>query len=201
MRTPASLFSPGRLGRLRLLSGMLRSNRPGSMVPALGGAITAGVAFGSFGIFYSSVWTLADTLHPARMALTSAIVIVLLATWLIIRNGLWNKRRNVVYAWQGGLDNATTVIMVGTSVLLVYILLALGLFGLGLTVIDSSHFESELEHQVSLVDYARTAWLAASLGTLAGALGTNFDSDEKIRAATYSKRQHERRQRTDSYND
>lgn len=195
-----SIVLPGRLGRLRLLSGMIRSNRPGSMLSALGGVITAGVALGSFGVFYSSVWTLADALHPARLALTTLIVVAALTAWLIIRNGLWNKRRDVLYTWQSGLDNATTIIMVTTSVLTMYALLALGLFVLGLTVIDSGHFQSELMHPVSLADYARTAWMAASVGTLAGALGTNFDSDEKIRAATYSKRQHERRQRTDSYN-
>ena len=105
------------------------------------------------------------------------------------------------FSWQSGLDNTATIVMVSTSVLMMYGLLAVGLLVLGLTVINAEHFQMELMHPISLADYARTAWMAASVGTLAGALGTNFDSDEKIRAATYSKRQHERRQRTDSYDD
>lgn len=49
-----------------------------------------------------------------------------------------------------------------------------------------------LRHTVLLVHS-----LAACLATLAGALGSNFDSDDEIRQATYSKREHERRQRRD----
>ncbi|HEY4557725.1 MAG TPA: hypothetical protein VIG82_06005 [Enteractinococcus sp.] len=39
------------------------------------------------------------------------------------------------------------------------------------------------------------------MGTLAGALGANFDSDDAIRQATYSRRWHERRQMFGTYSD
>ena len=58
-----------------------------------------------------------------------------------------------------------------------------------------------LERPVGLVHCAKLSWLAASLGTIAGALRSNFDSDEAIREATYSRRQHERRKLADSYED
>ena len=52
-----------------------------------------------------------------------------------------------------GLDNTTTIIMVGTSVALMYLVVAAVLFCIGLAVIDASYLESELQHPVTLVDY------------------------------------------------
>ncbi len=37
------------------------------------------------------------------------------------------------------------------------------------------------------------------MGTLAGALGANFDDPEAVREATYSQRYHERRELFDTY--
>ncbi len=197
-RDPVFLVLPGALGQVRLLSGMVRSNNPGRMLPALATAITAGVATGGFGIYYGSIWTLADALHPVRLVLISAVVVAALTFWLIFRNGLWNMQR-ARNPWHNGLDNATTIIMVGSSVIMMYMLIAGILLGIGATVIDAEYLESELGSSVGLLDYVRLSWLSASLGTLAGALGSNFDDNEKIRAATYSKRQHERRERTNAY--
>jgi hypothetical protein len=68
-------------------------------------------------------------------------------------------------------------------------------------VISAEYLQSQLGHPVNFFDYTKLSWLAASLGTVAGALGSNFDSDEAIREATYSRRQNERRKLTDSYED
>lgn len=197
----AYIVMPGWLSRLRLLMGMVRSNRPGRMLPALTTSIAAAAAVGTFGVFYSSIWTLADSLHPVRLFVIGLLVIAALTFWLIFRNRLWTKRRDAVYAWQGGLDNITTVIMVGTSVALMFLVLFAFLFVLGLVVVDASQLETELMHPASFFNYPQLAWLAACLGTLAGALGSNFDSDDEIRRATYSKRENERRQRRDTHSD
>lgn len=194
----AYIVMPGWFNRLRLLLGMVRSNRPGRMLPALSTSIAAAAAVGTFGVFYSSMWTLADALHPARLLLIGLLVVAALTFWLIFRNHLWTKRRDAVYAWQGGLDNTTTVIMVGTSVALMFLVLFAFLFVLGLVVVDASQLSTELMHPASFFNYPQLAWLAACLGTLAGALGSNFDSDEEIRRATYSKRENERRQRRET---
>lgn len=197
----AYIVLPGWLNRLRLLTGMVRSNRPGRMLPALTTSIAAAAAVGTFGVFYSSIWTLADSLHPARLLLIGLLVIAALTFWLIFRNHLWTKQRDAVYAWQGGLDNITTIIMVGTSVALMFLVLFAFLFALGLVVVDDGQLGSELMHSVSFFNYPKLAWLAACLGTLAGALGSNFDTDDEIRRATYSKRENERRQQRDTGSD
>lgn len=192
---------PGAPNRVRLLSGMVRSNRPGRLLPALSSSIAAAAATGAFGIFYATIWSMADALSTIRLATISAVVVSALSTWLIVHSGLWNRPRRAPDRRRARLDNAATVITVWLSVALMYLVLWAGLFAVGVAVVDAGYLHSQLGRPVSLLDYVRLSWLAASLGTLAGALGSNFDSDEAIREATYSKREHQRRQLADSYED
>lgn len=185
----------GPLSQLRMLTGMVRGNQPFRLPGAMSGFITAGAATGAFGIFYSSIWSLADALHPLRLLLITAIVVALLTGWLIVRNGLWNKQP----VTQARLDNVATVITVGVGVTLTYLILFLGLLALSAVVVDSGFLAAQLEQPAHVLNYLDLSWLAASLGTLAGALGSNFDSDEAIRKATYSLRWHERRKMFDTY--
>jgi hypothetical protein len=195
------LSLPGRLNRVRLLAGMVRSNRPGKLIPALSNSIAAAAATGAFGIFYAVIWNMADALPPVRLALISVLAIGALSGWLIVHNSLWTRTSNDTTRRQAALDNAATVITVVLSVSLMYLILYAVLLCGALIVIASSYLETQLGHPVTLLDYAGLSWLAASLGTLAGALGSNFDSDDSIREATYSRREHQRRNLTNSYNE
>ncbi|GAA4106334.1 hypothetical protein GCM10022249_02010 [Enteractinococcus coprophilus] len=185
----------GPLSRCRMLAGMLRGNRPFRLPGAMSGFITAGAASGAFGVFYSSIWDLADAHHPIRLLLIGILSVALLTMWLIYRNGLWTSRK----APETPLDNIATVITVGVGVLVTYLILCIGLFALAIVIVDANYLASQLEHTAGLESYFRLSWLAASLGTLAGALGANFDSDDAIRQATYSRRWHERRKMFDTY--
>ena len=189
------LRGPG--SKFRMLTGMLRGNKPTRLPTAMSGVLTAGAASGAFGVFYSSIWGLADAHHPVRLVLIGVLTIALLATWLIIRNGLWTSEKTP----QARLDNVATVITVGIGVFLTYLMLFLGLLFLAWAIVDASYLASQLEHEATFESYLRLSWLAAALGTMAGALGANFDSDEAIRQATYSARWHERRKMFDSYNE
>ena len=101
--------------------------------------------------------------------------------------------------WRRGLDNASTVVTVRVSVLLMYVILVALMLVLSLTVVDDSFLRSEVMHPVRFGDYLRLAWLSASMGTLAGALVSNFDSPEAIRESTYSQRYHKGRELFDTY--
>jgi hypothetical protein len=192
---------PGRANQWRLLFGMIRNNRPGRLLPALASCVAAAAATGAFGIFYASIWNMSDALHPGRLAMISVVVTAALSGWLVVHNGLWNRIRGADAPDHALRDNASTVITVWLSVALMYVLLWVLLFLVGLAVIEAGYLQSQLGHAVNLLDYLHLSWLAASLGTLAGALGSNFDSDAAIREATYSRREHQRRQLADTYDD
>lgn len=185
----------GPFNQFRMLTGMVRGNRPIQLPGAMSGFMTAGAATGAFGIFYSSIWALADALYPGRLLLIGAIIVALLTGWLILRNGLWNTR----HITQARLDNIATVITVGIGVSLSYLMLFVGLLALSAVIVDAGYLSSQLEKSAGPRDYLELSWLAASLGTMAGALGANFDSDDAIRQATYSKRWHERREMFNTY--
>ncbi|MCW2134930.1 hypothetical protein [Arthrobacter sp. VKM Ac-2550] len=190
-------YLSGLRGRLRLMLGMIRSNQPGRLLPSLSSATAAAIGTGAFGIFYASIWNMADSSSPLRLAGISVLAVVSMTAWLIGYNGLWDRHRLHGLAGRAGMDNVATAITVVLSVAAMYLILFAVLFLGSLAVISGDYLQSQLKHPVSPIDYARLAWLASSLGTFAGALGSSFDSDESIREATYSRRQQERRKLAD----
>lgn len=191
----------GWVGRARLLGGMVLGNRPTRMVTALTGVVAAGAGSGAFGIFYGSIASLAAMLHPARLLLISVMGVLTLAIWLIVRNGLWTRSTDAFAPGNRRMDNAATVMTVGIGVGIMFLGLLLAMFVLGITVVDAGYLETQLERPVGIRDYVHLAWLSSCLGAFAGALGSNFDDEESVRAATYSLRWHERRKMFDSYQD
>jgi hypothetical protein len=64
---------------------------------------------------------------------------------------------------------------------------AMTLLGAAL-VIDSGVMAQALGHDAGIGDYAALAWMASSLGTIAGGLGAGLESDEAVREAAYGSR-------------
>ncbi|WP_235026613.1 hypothetical protein [Dietzia lutea] len=191
--------SHGLVSRTRLLLGMVHNNKPTRMMTALSGVVAAGAGSGAFGIFYGSVASLAVELHPLRLLLISAMGVSTLMLWLIMRNGLWTRADDALTPGNRRMDNAATVLTVGTGVGIMYVGLLVAMFLLAIAVMDAGYLESQLGRPVVLLDYVHLAWLSSCLGAFAGALGSNFDDEDAIREATYSLRWHERRKMFDSY--
>ena len=192
------LVLTGRRRRPQVLAGMVRSNRPGRLLSALTGCMAAAVAAGAFGIFYGSLAPVAEAQAPWRLALISLLVVGVLTTWLIIRNGLWNVERGSDMIWQRGLDNASTVITVGLSVLMLYVGLVAAMIVLAFVVLAPSYLRGGLLHAVGAPEYLKLALLSAAMGIMAGALGANFDQEDSVREATFSRRYNERRKLFDA---
>jgi len=189
----------GHRHRLGLLIGTIRSNQPSHMLAALTNSIALGAAAGAFGIFYGSIWDLSSALSPVRLLFISLIVTMLMGFWLILKNSLWAPARNFRVTWQAWIDILATTATIAIGVSYFYIVLFGVLLLLSLIVVESGYLSEELGYPAQFVDYLSLTWLSASLGMLAGALGSNFNSEESIREATYSNRVYERRKLADEF--
>ncbi|MGF0226941.1 hypothetical protein ACQR3Q_14375 [Dietzia natronolimnaea] len=189
----------GMVSKVRLLGGMVLNNRPTRMVTALSGVVAAGAGTGAFGIFYGSIASLAVELHPIRLLLISVLGVLTLVTWLILRNGLWTGSDDEFGPGRRRMDNTATVLTVGVGVGVMFLGLLVAMLVLAIAVVDAGYLETQLGRPVGAADYVHLAWLATCLGAFAGALGSNFDDEDAVRAATYSLRWHERRTMFDNY--
>lgn len=187
----------GARGYVRLLLGMVRANQPWTLVPALSSAMAAAIGTGAFGVFYSGIWALGNALSPWRLTAISIAAITIMSAWLIAYNGLWDHPEGIHARRKRWIYNTSTLLTVAMAVSLMYAALFMVILLGALTVIAGDYLQTQLQlSQVSFVNYVKLAWLASSMGTIAGALGSSWDSDRAVRQATYSRREYERRAQT-----
>lgn len=191
----------GARGRLRLLTGMVRANRPWRLVPSLSPAIAAAAAGAAFGVFYSSIWSLAIALGIVRLVVVTLMAMVAMVAWLILDHQLWERRNDRSLREEAILSNATTVLSVATGVLAMFALLFVMTLVAAVVVIPPSYLGSTLMREAGVADYVIIAWLSCAMGTVAGALGSGFADDGAVRQAAYSRRERERRDRLDRQDD
>jgi hypothetical protein len=185
----------GARGRVRLLFGMVRDNHPWRLVPSLSRAIAAASAAAAFGVFFPTIWMMANAMSLVRLTLTTLFVVAAMIVWLIVHNGLWEHPRNRTEHGSASLYNTVTITTLLLGVVCMYIVLFMVTL-LGATIVmPSDYLRAELGHSVGVADYGYLSWLASSLGTIAGALGSSLESEYAVRRATYSKREQQRRAR------
>lgn len=181
-------------GLLRLIVGLVFSNRPWRLVWDLKSAIAAAAAAGAFGIFYSSIAQLSDDMGKGRLAVVTVAVIVVTTMWLIAYNRLWETPAGPLSRRRFTIYNASSIATVTISLVCMYAVLVLVLLTGSAIVIPPEFLSNQLGHSVGFMAYVDLAWLSASMGMVAGALGASFDSTDAIRAALYSQREAARRQ-------
>jgi len=189
----------GRGRGIRLLLGMIAGNQPEQLFKVLTGCLAIAVATGAYGIFYGSMWQMSHTVSVLRMAVISLFAVGALSFWLIYHNGLWNRwpdrESDSVATWRARMDNRATLGTVAIAAVMIYSTVFV------VVIVDTNYFRSQVHDDPFPWGYAKLAWMTASLGTMAGAIGSSFDSDDAIREATYNRREHLRRQITGLYED
>jgi len=87
------------------------------------------------------------------------------------------------------------VVTLMTGVFICYIALFVVNLAWAFFILDPDLMGGYLNASVGYGDLFVLAWFVASAATVGGGLGSGLESDEAIRAAAYSKREEERRDR------
>ena len=183
----------GMRGRLRLLAGMVRDNRPWRLVPHLSTATAAAAATAAYGLVTNSFWSLADSLPAWRLAIVNAVAVLSMAVWILIYKHLWDRPEDPEDREAVVLNNVCTLVTLTFGVAFMYaILYSLTLLAAA-TIVDSSFLQSSLGHPAGIADYATITWLASSIGIVAGAIGSSLETEDAVEKATYSYRERQRR--------
>ena len=185
--------SPKVRGHLRLLAGMVLANRPWRLFTTMKGTLAAAFATAAYALVMPIIWQMADSLSWVRLLALMVLAVVAMVVWIIVAHHLWERPAAQEEAReQAALYNASTALTLSVAVLFSYavlfvlVLLAAGFF------LESGFLQSNLGHPVGVSDYVRLAWMATSLATVAGALGSGLEDEETVREATYGYRQQRR---------
>ena len=194
--------APGIPGRLRLLSGMVLANRPWKLFPSFKGTLAAAFATGAYVLVITTMWILSDVVGFWRLLLLMVTAIVAMVLWIIVAHHLWERPRDREERKWAALYNGVTVLTISVAVLLAYAVLFALIFLAAWVFVPGAYFQSMLKHHVGFSEYLSLSWLAASLATVAGALGSSLEHEDTVHDAAYGYRQRRRNEaREDSEDD
>ena len=198
MDVDARFAATGPRGRLRLWAGMVLANRPWKMLPAFKGAIAAAFATGAYALVITTLWMLADSVGWARLLLLMVTAIVAMVAWIIVAHHLWERPEDPDQQKWAALYNGVTVLTVTSAVLCAYAILFALILLAAWVFVPGDYFQTILKHPVGFGEYLTLSWLAASLATVAGALGASLEDEETVRKASYGYRQRRRHENDDA---
>jgi uncharacterized membrane protein len=172
-------------GNLRLLLGMVRSNHPWRIAARLSRAVVAALGTAAYILASASVWQLAASLTWPRLLGLTLFTLAAAAVILIVAHDLWEQSSRPEDRERIVLFNAATTLTIAIGVITCYAaLFALAVLA-ALALIPSHFLASQIQQSVSLADYLHLGWFAATLATIAGALGSLTESDLSVREAAY----------------
>jgi hypothetical protein len=197
----ARFIAPGLRGRLRLLAGMVLANRPWKLFPSFKSTIAAAFATAAYVLVVPTIWMLADAVGSARLLLLTAAAIAAMVAWIIVAHHLWERPESSEQRLWTRLYNGVTVLTISVAVLLAYAVLFVLVLLAAVVFVPGGYFQTTLRHPVGLADYLTLTWMATSLATVAGALGSSLEHEDTVRAATYGYRQRRRNEAMSSDED
>ncbi|MFI5913351.1 hypothetical protein [Dactylosporangium sp. NPDC051541] len=172
-------------GRVRLLSGMVRANRPGRALLGLSKLLVGAFGTAAFALTTNTIWKLGDTLGGLRLTVIMLIGLTALVTWLIAAHDLWERPDERTPAGVARLFNLGTVLTLTLATTVSYVVLfTVTVLAAGL-LIDTSVLRETLQRPVGLTDYLTLGWINSSLATVCGAIGSGLEDEDTVRAAAY----------------
>ncbi|WP_314423286.1 hypothetical protein [uncultured Microbacterium sp.] len=183
--------------RGRLLLGMVLANRPWLLAAGLKSALVAALATGAVATIEPSVWSLALSLSGWRLVAATVASVAIIIGWIVIDGRLWDRPDDASpeARERSRLYNTSTLLTLTIGISICYLALYVVNLAWGFFVLDLTVMSDALGRPVDIPELFVLTWFVASAATLGGALGTGLESDDAIRAATYSKREEDRRAR------
>jgi hypothetical protein len=172
-------------GRLRLVAGMVRANRPGRALLGMSKLMVGAFGTAAFSLATNSIWQMGDALDGFRLTVIMLLSIAALVGWLVFTHHLWEKRSPGTPPELARLFNLGTVLTLGLAAVVSYAVLFAGILGVAALLIDASVLEQGIGHPVGLLDYLTLAWIISSMATVGGAIGSGLEDEEEVRVAAY----------------
>ncbi|NEE02144.1 hypothetical protein [Phytoactinopolyspora halotolerans] len=180
-------------GGLRLLIGMVRNNRPWRLVLGLTGPLVGAFAFSAFYMINTVTWQLASSMGPFRLLAAVSGSVGIMVVWLIVYHRLWEGSDAPHEQWETALFNVSTLVTLTIGVGCMYVALFLVNLAAAAVVLTGSVLGEYVGADPGLLDYVVVTMLVTAAATVAGAIGSGFESEESIREAAFSYRERERR--------
>lgn len=175
------LATDGTYSRLRLLTGMVRVNRPWRLALGLSRALAAALATAAVGSMNGIVWQVADDHGWGRLAADALFAVATMVAWLIFYHDLWRRSSSLLY-------NVATTLTLAIGVSTLWVALLVLTFTAQTFVIGDTTLAEILNHPVGLDSYLKISLLVSSIATLGGALGSGLETHAAVRTATYGVR-------------
>jgi hypothetical protein len=173
------------IGWLRLLTGMVRANRPGRTLLGLSKLLVGAFGTAAFALTTNTIWQMGDALGGLRLTVIMLLGLTALVAWLIIAHDLWEKPDRETPAELARLFNLGTILTLTLATAVSYLVLFAGTALAAALLIDTSVLGQTLQRPVHFTDYLTLAWIISSLATVGGAIGSGLEDEETVRAAAY----------------
>jgi hypothetical protein len=172
-------------GRVRLLTGMVRANRPGRALLGLSKLLVGAFGTAAFALTTETIWQMGDALGGLRLTVIMLLGLTALVAWLIVAHHLWEKADRETPAELARMFNLGTILTLTLATAVSYLVLLGGTLLAAALLIDTSVLEQSLQRPVDVTDYLTLAWIISSLATVGGAIGSGLEDEETVRAAAY----------------
>jgi hypothetical protein len=173
------------IGRMRLLTGMVRANRPGRALLGLSKLLVGAFGTAAFALTTDTIWQMGDALGVVRLAVIMLLGLTALVAWLIVAHDLWEKPGPETPAELARMFNLGTVLTLTLATTVSYVVLFAGTVLAAALLIETSVLEQTLQRRVDFSDYLTLAWIISSLATVGGAIGSGLEDEDTVRAAAY----------------
>src|SRR3954463_9494017 len=140
-------------GRVRLLTGMVKANRPGRALLGLSKLLVGAFGTAAFALATNTIWQMGDALDGLRLTVIMLLGLTALVAWLIVAHDLWEKPGPETSVELARLFNLGTILTLSVATAVAYVVLFVGTALAAALLIDTSVLEQTLQRPVHATDY------------------------------------------------